>query len=157
MTVAVGVDTYISVADADAYFAARGVRAWADAAGTARAAALLRATVYLDGAYRFAGRPADPGQALAWPRTGAADAEGRPVEGVPARVAHACAELALAALSEDLAPPEPRGGQVLEERVGPLSVRYAPGAPAGRSFPYVDLLLRGLVRPGGANPEVRRA
>lgn len=157
MTLTVGSNTYISVADADAYFAARDVSTWSAATTQAREAGLLQATVYLDGAYTFIGRIADSAQSLAWPRLGAVDGDGRSLDGIPARLAHACAELALIALSDPLAPPEHRGGRVLEERVGPLSVTYARGAPIGRTFPYVDLLLSGLVVPANAAVTVDRS
>lgn len=157
MTLTVGSDTYISVADADAYFVARDVASWPAATSQAREAALLQATVYLDGAYTFIGRIASSAQALAWPRLGAIDGDGRSLEGIPGRLAHACAELALVALTSPLAPPEHRGGRVTEERIGPLSVSYADGAPAGRSFPYIDLLLCGLIVPAGATASVERS
>lgn len=155
MTVTAGIDAYADRAEADAYFAARAVAAWADATEPARSAALLRATAYLEGNFRWVGRLVDPAQPLAWPRTGARDAEGRPLDGIPDRVKAACAELALIALTEDLAPPLERGGRVLSERVGPVEVGYAADAPAGRSFPAVEALLRGLVRTGAI--PVRRA
>ena len=157
MTLTPGSDTYISVADADAYFTARDVASWPAATAQAREAALLQATVYLDGAYRFIGQIADTAQPLAWPRVGAIDGDGRSIEGIPDRLAHACAELALIALSNPLAPPEHRGGRVTEEKIGPLSVSYADGAPAGRTFPYIDLLLSGLIITAGATAPVERS
>ena len=63
----------------------------------------------------------------------------------------------LIALTDPLAPPEHRGGQVTEEKVGPLSVSYAKSAPPGRSFPYIDLLLSGLVAPAVATTLVERS
>ena len=157
MTLTVGSDTYISIASADAYFAARDVASWAAATTQAREAALLQATVYLDGTYQFVGRIADTGQSLAWPRLGAIDGDGRTLDNIPDRVAHACGELALIALSEALAPPEHRGGRVTEERVGVLSVSYTKDAPTGRTFPYIDLLLSGLVVPSDASAKVIRS
>lgn len=157
MTLTLGSDTYIPLAAADAYFAARDVASWPGATTQAREAALLQATVYLDGAYRFIGEIADAAQALAWPRLGATDGDGRSIDGIPDRVAHACAELALIALAGPLAPPEHRGGRVTEERIGPLSVSYASGAPSGRTFPYIDLLLSGLIVPAGATAPVERS
>ncbi|NQW12227.1 MAG: hypothetical protein HQ481_20365 [Alphaproteobacteria bacterium] len=157
MTVTAGIDVYADVADADAYFAARDVAAWPLATVAAREAALRRATAYLDGHYRWIGVLAASSQPLGWPRLSAWDAEGRPLDGIPARVKDACAELALVALTEELAPPADRGGRVLAERVGPVSLRYTADAPSGRSFPYVDLVLKGLFREDGAGIAVRRA
>ncbi|MEQ8816558.1 MAG: hypothetical protein RLO51_26215 [Thalassobaculum sp.] len=155
MTVTAGIDAYADRAEADAYFAARAVTAWAGAGEAARDAALLHATAWLEGNFRWVGRLVDPGQPLAWPRTGARDAEGRPLDGIPDRVKAACAELALVALAGDLAPPVERGGRVLSERVGPVEISYAADAPPGRAFPAVEALLRGLTRGGAV--AVRRA
>lgn len=157
MTITVGADTYVAVTDADAYFAARGVATWATADTASREAALLRATTYLDGTYRFVGQLADPSQSLAWPRVGATDMEGRIVAGIPRAVEHACAELALVALGADLAPPLDRGGRIRSEQIGPLQVSYEDGAPSGRTFPFVDLLLAGLIAGTTGSRVVTRA
>lgn len=156
MSLAVGEDTYLSVTDADAYFAARDAAGWAAAPLVAREAALLQATAYIDGSYAFRGRISDPGQALSWPRQNAVDAEGRCHTGIPRRVEHATAELALIALAGDLAPPLERGGKILREQVGPVEVEYMPDAAPGRSYPLVDLLLKPLLR-SAASYEVIRA
>lgn len=156
MTVTVGVDVYADLTEADAYFAARLVGDWAAASVVEREAALLRATAYLDGRYRWIGRRAEAEQPLGWPRLGATDPEGRTHLGIPVSVKHACAELACIALSQDLAPQADRGGRVVAERVGTVELRYAEDAPVGRAYPYIDLLLTGLVR-GAASVAVRRA
>jgi hypothetical protein len=155
MTVTAGVDVYADLADADAYFAERNVTSWITAAAADREAALLKATAYLDGRYRWIGALADAAQPLGWPRTGAVDAEGRTHSGIPGRVKHACSELAWIALTRDLAPMAERGGQVVSEQVGSVSIRYADDASIHRLYPFVDLLLTGLVRGATAAP-VRR-
>jgi len=156
MAVTAGTDVYTDVAEADAYFAARNVTGWSDAPIVEREAALLRATAYLDGHYRWIGSRAAAEQPLGWPRIGAVDADGRAHGGLPVAVKHACAELAWIALRQELAPSADRGGRVLAERVGSVEIRYADGAPSGRIYPYVDLLLVGLVR-DPTTAAVRRA
>jgi len=156
MSLTVGEDSYLSLGDADAYFAARNVTGWSGAPSVAREAALMQATAYIDGSYAFRGRIADPGQALSWPRTGATDREGRVLTGIPRRIEHATAELALIALAGDLLPPLERGGKVVREKVGPVEVEYLPDADPGRTYPLIDLLLKPLLRPA-ASHEVRRA
>ena len=156
MSLVVGEDTYLSLADADAYFTARNAAGWAAAPSVAREAALLQATAYLDGSYAFRGRIADPGQPLSWPRRDAVDSEGRNLTGIPRRIEHATAELALIALAGALAPPLERGGRVLREKVGPVEVDYMPDAVSGRSYPLIDLLLKPLLR-SAASHEVKRA
>ena len=111
MTVTAGVDVYADLSEADTYFAARLVGDWAAASDGEREAALLRATAFLDGRYRWIGRRADPDQPLGWPRHDATDPEGRTHTGIPVSVKHACAELACIALSQDLAPQAERGGR----------------------------------------------
>ena len=155
MSLAIGEDTYLTVADADAYFAARNAAGWAAAPSVAREAALLQATAYIDGSYAFRGRIADPGQPLSWPRRDAVDSEGRSLSGIPRRVEHATAELALIALAGELAPPLERGGKVLREKVGPVEVNYMPDAVSGRSYPLIDLLLRPLLRPAASHEVIR--
>lgn len=157
MSLVVGDNTYLALEDADAYFAARNLAAWTAAPLAAREAALIQATAYIDGSYAFAGRLADLGQPLAWPRHGATDREGRPLSGIPRRVEHATAELALIALAGALAPPAERGGEIAREKVGPIEVEYAPGAPPGRTYPFADLLLGPLLKPAGRTAKVQRA
>lgn len=155
MTVTVGVDVYADLAEADAYFATRLVGDWAAASVGEREAALLRATAFLDGRYRWIGHRAEAEQLLGWPRLNAVDFEGRTHRGIPVSVKHACAELAWVALGQDLAPQADRGGRVVAERVGTVELRYADDAPVGRAYPFIDLLLTGLVR-GESSVEVRR-
>lgn len=157
MAVTAGTDVYADLAEADAYFVDRDVAAWPAATVAAREAALRRATAYLDGRYRWVGILAVASQPLGWPRLSAWDSEGRPLDSIPTRLKQACAELALIALGEDLAPPAERGGRVLSEQVGPVSLRYAADAPSGRAFPYVDLLLKGLFQEDASGVAVRRS
>ena len=150
-------NSYLSVEQADAYHLARGNRRWNAAGPDDKQAALIRATQYLDVAYRFAGAPSRPTQALAWPRDGALV--------VPALVLSAAAELALRALDGPLLPDTTgtatTGGQVIQETVGPITVKYASGsAPKTASvarFPYIDLLLAPLAQPvNGADAKPAR-
>lgn len=62
-------NSYASVADGDAYFAAHlYASAWTAAAGDRKAAALEMATRLIDGFYQFNGFRAHEQQALQWPR-----------------------------------------------------------------------------------------
>ena len=145
MSLTVGEDTYIAVADADAYFAARNVTGWTSAPSVAREAALLQATAYIDGSYAFRGRVADPGQSLSWPRRDAVDSEGRLLSGIPHRVEHATAELALSH-SPETWPASRKRREGAARKVGPIEVDYMPDAVSGRSFPVIDLLMKPLLR-----------
>lgn len=147
-------DSYISLADATAYHAARARDAWAEADDTTREAALVRATADLD--YWFRGRwkgtKATYEQALAWPRTDVVDEEGFdvPLLTVPAIVKRAAAEVALIELTEAfIQETVDRSNMVSSESVGPISINYKDGAPAIKLYPHIDAMLRGLAAAGG--------
>jgi hypothetical protein len=157
MALNLGSDSYITLEAADLYWSGRNDATWAGAEVLAKEAALREATQYLDGRYDWVGDHTGGGQGLGWPRVGALDHEGRPLTGIPEKLAQATAELARQALSERLAPAEVRGGRTRREKVGPLEVEYLGGAPGGRSYPFVTLLLKGLIRGDGNAPALVRA
>lgn len=148
-------DSYVSVAEADAYADARG---WADWTGSTaqKEHRLVTATAYIDATYRFRGVIATTTQALAWPRLDDArqsltDPEGRPLTGVPKAVKSACIELARVAVTQALTP-APEAAAVKRERVKAGSVEteteYAvAGGSTADPSPSVmaDRLLAGLV------------
>lgn len=157
MALIVGTDSYISVADLDAYWAARNNLAW-EAADTAdKDKAGREATQYLDATYQWVGEIQNSSQALGWPRDGACDHEGRALAGIPGKVEDAAAELALASLSSPLLEPRDRGGAVRRERLGSLEVEYMDRAVGRKTYPLVDRLLRGLTRGSGNAPRLVRA
>ena len=85
-------------------------------------------------------------QALEFPRADLIDWSSHPVTGVPHRLKHACAELAFKALSQSLYSDLDRGGMVQSERVGPISVTYAAGAPPGKVWQYAQKILEQYIR-----------
>jgi len=132
-------ESYASVADLDACAVAHGSPAtWSAAGAEAKEAALRYATAWLDGRYEWDGSILSTAQALGWPRSGASDPDGRELSGIPARLVRLTCQAALYHLEESLAAPLPRGGAVKREKVGPLEVEYADGAPASRGFHYLD-------------------
>lgn len=156
-------NSYISVDDADDYFADRAAEDWAAAETADRQAALVAATDYMDATFAWRGYLKAEGQALGWPRSAARDEEGRLLTGVPTVVAAAACELARAALTSPLLPTSDRGGAVTErrEKVGELEVevRYVPSAQAERCFSLVHRMLRGVsrARTGGATAALIRS
>jgi len=149
ITITVGTNSYVSADDADTYMTNRGSpAAWTAASNDAKAAALIKATQYLDAVYSWRGCILSTAQALGWPRSNVWDDEGRNVTGIPQRVKDATCELALEALSSDLLASKDRGGAVRRQKVGTLEVEYEPGAPSGKSFPIVAGILRGLTAQG---------
>ncbi len=129
-----------SVADADAYHSARNNAAWAALLTSAKEAALVKASAYLCDETRFpwVGIKANGyNQRMPWPRSSAVECDGTVVPNnvVPWRVMDACCELAgVSSAGTDLNPALDRGGQVVSESVGAISVTYAQGAPAGTTF-----------------------
>jgi hypothetical protein len=133
-----------------AYHQLRGNSAWIGTSAQMEAA-IVRATDYLCGAYRWKGVRTTSSQALCWPRIGVIDADGRAVgpEEIPVATVAACCELALEALGGELGRSLERGGLVSREKVDCIEVEYAPGAPAAPSYPRAESLLRraGLLEP----------
>ena len=161
----VGSNTYISLADAEAYASARGL--WTSATtDDAKTVALLRAADYLN-TLQWKGVAVTWDRVMAWPREkvpqpgGAVDIYGNPVllanNIVPKAVTQAQTELAalIVAGTNPLAPAE-RGGRVVAEthatKAGDIDViggdsqsdsyTYAEGAPVETYVPAVVGLLR---------------
>ncbi len=142
-------DAYVSLVECDDYHASMGNTAWVvdneDADNiSARETAIRKATAFIDRKYngRFRGRRQGASQALMWPRWNSIDADGFVIEGVPDTVKYATCEAALRAFQgTDLMPDMERGGQVIQETIGPISTTYAAGAPAGTRFSIIEGLL----------------
>ncbi len=134
-------ESYISVAQLDAYAASRG---WdlSDKSEGEKEIALRAATQWIDSWKRFKAMRLNAAQALEFPRTGLADWSGYDVVGVPKRVKDATAELAYrSATGIVLAPDHGRDTFVTKEQVGPLSVSYSDNAPQSTVFSLVERLI----------------
>lgn len=155
MAIVVGTDSYLSVSDADTYWSNRNNTTWSTASTAAKEAALREATQYLDGAYSFIGTQ-KVDNVLAWPRFDVYVRSGNfyglsyDSDTIPPQIKNACAELALEALSDRLAPTLDRGGAVKREKVDVIEVEYMDWAPSGRTFKMVSLILKPLTE-GNAN------
>lgn len=148
-------ESYISVADATAYHAARGNAAWgALATDTVREQLLRKATdaMLQMFANRWAGTRSSSTQALDWPRYNVPMKDGPanlpysygvrsyyPSNTVPAAVARACAELALKAASGDLVADGTQA--VKREKIGPLEVEYQDATTSGTSYRAIEGML----------------
>lgn len=149
-----GANSYISVDDFRSYHADRG-RDLSSYPTALVEQAIIRATDYVDGRFRYVGERRTEDQRTAWPRTNAVDVDGDTRTGLPAEVVEACAEYAYAALSSDLDPTPTRdtSGRAVQsyrKKVGPLEkgVTYADGARYEHPrYPVADrkLLKTGLV------------
>jgi len=157
-------DFYGNVAAADAYHAARANAAWTGD-DVAKQAALLRASVYIDGRYRkllasgvwqslFPGvKTEGRGQAREWPRTGAEDYEGHaiPSDQVPVEVEQATYEAALRELVEpgSLSPDFVAASTVKRQKVGPIEEEFsvAAGADGAASVRPVISIIDEMIAP----------
>ena len=155
-----GADSYVSVTNCDTYHAARGNAAWTGM-DAVKEAALRKAAAYLDGHYRnrWKGRKVEPTiQDLEWPRYDVCVSEAGPFfldsDVIPRRVKDAQCELALIALSADLAPSVAAG--IKREKIDVLETEYFAGAPAGTTvYTVVNNLLADYFRPLNSRDVVR--
>ena len=147
-------DSYLSLADAGTYFTNHGSpAAWSGASDAQKEAALRFAAAWLDGQYAWVGLVRTSTQALAWPRIGGYDSEGRAVDeaSVPRRIKEAVCEIALAHLGSALNATLERGGAVKREQVGPITTEYMDWAPSEAVMPFVERLVKGLRASGSAS------
>lgn len=169
---------YGTLTDANTYHADRGNAAWAAATESARNAALIRATDYIDGRYRyplplgrwqsaFVGeRTAGRAQDREWPRVDAVDYEGNdvPSDSVPIEIERATYEAALREVVTpgSLSPDFVASQQTKREKVDVIEVEYfdrtegANGSPPNRPIiPAIDELVAPLLRVVAYLPAVR--
>jgi hypothetical protein len=137
-------DAYISVTDADGYHSARNNTAWADLSTAQKEAAILYATAWIDSRYTWRGTIVEEDQALGLPTEDGEDDQGREITGLPLKVAHATAELALIHSATPLN--ATLGPQVVEQEVvGAVKRRFSERyGNEGYRYPIIDKLLKGL-------------
>lgn len=176
-------DSYIALADADAYFNLRGITTWTGTE-TVKENALRRGTSALDNLYRnlWIGIRAYQDQSLGWPRIDGArgpmlfnpgflinlyDIDGFqiPFDQVPTQVQNAAAESALLYMQGvEMQPRLVRGGMIKSQmnKVDVIEQQtvWQDGAPAQDRFIVIEGLLRALVKstpgaPSGNNQILR--
>lgn len=132
-------ESYASVAQADTYFANRGITNWATLTTPEKEQALRRATDYMS-IYAWAGSRVNGTQALDWPRSGLYVNEfDVAMTSIPLAVQNACMELALRAAAGELAPDV--GRQKIRIKVGPIETEYSDKAVPYTKFRAIDNLL----------------
>ena len=147
-------NSYVSMDDAAAYCAARGLT-FATSPSAPGEAALIRATAAIDAAYRgrFPGYKANGrDQALEWPRGQAYDFEGLLIAGdeVPQEIINATCEAAVRefATAGSMMPDLERGGSVRRLKAGSVEIEYGANASAQTAFTIIDGILSGLLSGG---------
>lgn len=150
-------ESFCSVAAATAYHAARGNAEWAAlASDTIREQLLRKATDYMEQVYRsrWDGYKKTNTQALSWPRYEVLIKDSTFIAyysntTVPNGVINACAELALRANTEDLAPDIER--QIKKTKVDVIEVEYVDGAPVNKQYKAIDYMLEPYFSASGGN------
>lgn len=145
----------VSVAEADTYFADRGMTAWAALNDTtAKEPALVVASEYVSTAFEFIGDPVAEDQALAWPRDD---------YGVPVAVKVAVMRVAyqVAVNSVDLFQVVDGGDLVSRVKAGSVEVSFSDRAQNitndGRpALPWLASLMSDYLASGGTNSISRR-
>lgn len=148
-------DSYLSVADADTYNTNyTGSTDWSAASTAAKEIALRQATqyleVHLDGNWR--GFKFTSTQALAWPRSSAADNEGYyyDTDEIPQRLKDAVAELAERIVSGDTLLADQTSPGIIKRKsikAGPVErdIEYMGGLSQVTKYPKIEDLLTPLV------------
>ena len=144
-----GENSFVSVAEADAYAAVHGLASWPqppaegeDTRLSEKEGALVRAADWMN-TLAWSGARVEWDQPLCWPRQGMAfEGVAVPEDALPAQVKAAQVEAAAIFLTgEDLFAAQERSGRVQQETVGPITVRYFDDASAGKFFPALAGLL----------------
>jgi hypothetical protein len=147
--------SYVSVADCTAYHANHGNSAWAAALTDAlREAALVRATLAIDarGYGNWRGVKYLTTQALDWPRSGAWDADGVPLSGVPAKLIEATCEAALVELGSVGALSKKGEAGLKSITIGDIEKTWTgSSAVASVSYPAIYRPLRRLMNGSAGN------
>lgn len=149
-------NSYITVADADAYVENHGTEtAWIGATQAAKEKALRLATQYIDLKFNFKGTRNSETQALLWPRFNVYDNDGYNVDydAIPQKLKDAVVEAALRVIAgDDLLGTISNPGEIKSESksLGPLSksVTYVGGKPASgiKLYPRIKALLSSLIQ-----------
>lgn len=153
MSLVIGENSYVTVAEADAYVAARGLDGWGDLSNAQKESALILGTDYLEATYgqSWQGRKTDPAQTLSWPRADVfVEYYPVPSNTVPMAILKANIEMALrAGAGEPLIADQ--GQQVVKEKVDVLEVHYREYSDPATRYPYVNRLVLAYLRSGGSD------
>lgn len=155
-SIVLGADSYVSLSDANAYFAKRNDPAsWTAADDAAKENALRIATKIVDGRYAFVGTLVDTNnQALDWPRYNAYDSQDRFYDSneIPQPVKDAVCEFALVSLRDgDLTEPTENNAERLKLDV--LEIETFGSSRGGSTTPkyrYIDGMLTRLTTNGSS-------
>jgi hypothetical protein len=151
-------DSYVDTAFADTYNGNQRNRSdWNDLTTDEKAAALRRATTFLDHGYDWKGDVNDTDNTHAWPRKNVDDDEGRDIDNttIPQRIKDATAELAYIDVVESELLPVTESGETQSVKAGSVEIEYAGGQGSGTSLTRVNRLVSGLAVSATSTQAVR--
>lgn len=154
-------ESYVSVAEADAYLTARypNTLAWFSKASGDKEQALRNATDYVNTEYagRWIGTRKSSTQALEWPRYDAYDPDGYAIasDSLPSKLKAAVIEAARLMTSGTTLREDVQTAPVKRTKIGPLEKEYQDGVDiTNAENPVISAYLKGLVSGGRYNVRV---
>lgn len=161
-------NSYVSVVDADAYFALRGITTWAAQTLESKQSALVNATQYIDVVFgsRFLGVKLTAGQALEWPRAPGCNDSG--IDPFPKQLLPATCEYANIALAGSLFPSieydeTGRLPSLKREKFAVFEEETRWTSPSGpiqptliRPYPSADIWILKLCKPRSSSAKILR-
>ena len=157
-------ESYVTVAEADAYWAGRNATSattWAKLQTPAKEAALREACQYLEQGWEFIGSRWSGTQYLQWPRAiqhtfwGNVALSIPGINTIPLVLKHAQCELALEAVAGRLAPSYDPSATVEAVSIGAMSVTYGKSGAAmarpNKRYPLITLLLKDIATGSNAS------
>lgn len=162
MAFEVGVNSFVSVADADEYFTDRNNQSWLGQNQTSKQAALIRGTDYLVQKYvgRWRGTITSTSQKLPWPRSGVITSDNQVIPSgvIPAAIKNAAAEMGLRGLTNtNLFVDEAAGlGNLKRNRVDVIEKEYFRGQTTQNKYTIVEVILRDYIIDFGAGVQTTR-
>lgn len=154
MALTVGIDSYVTLEEAETYFGNRLYAAeWTGASDPEKEKALKMAARTMM-RFNWSGSITSDDQILSWPRQGMIDAEGRVIasDAIPQIIKDAQCEVALGMLRDDLTADD-GNKSVRKLKAGSVEIEYAGQAPAAARAPdiAIDMVKPFLTAQTGAN------
>lgn len=160
MSLTVGEDSYISLDDADTYWANHiGGSNWSAASTPEKEQALRAATQYVDKHYNWLGDHPGTDQELSWPRLNVIDKNGRTIASniIPDEVKDAVSYIADQVLGDGILSPRGRDSEISRLKAGSVEIEYEDHARSTISYDYADLILSKLTKGGRGVTPMRKA
>lgn len=118
-------NSYVDVDFADDYFSTRGYSKWATLTEGTKEVLLIKATDYINNAFKWNGKKLTSEQSLRFPRQNLTDYEGSKIEGIPVAIKESVCECAkLIETGVEMFITHETNGVVTSERIGELSFTY---------------------------------